>query len=441
MPGIRSLYGSDIEQASTLLAKMNLWLASARKGQSFPSLDSNIVTRDVFEACNAVAAERENRKTFLKEIWGIEVPPRLTVYLSNPPWGEDSDELDVRASGARAEVPEETKNAVADLSAEMTIEIGRKKITLEMGKTGNHYIPFLLIPFWDSFATKESNGLIAYSVILPDQLFIGYQRRSFRSYIWPTIRRYYGFMQNVEGTFEASTLDSAPAKTMRFGVLAGECKWENRNRIKVCFAKAEKPAPLPKRAAEIGLLPLFESNDDIEIWNELFESSAERLDLEWKKGELNRKLLKDLSNLKPFQGKNAVHIRASRKWNTKLSHKFDPTGVAEILHPTSEESRRKKIKLMRSKRLFFPSQTTFSDKNSNQFRVETDANVIATDHWLYLASENPDTLSKAESVLRSDLWFRLSRLISTRTSISVQYLNELGIPDIETQPKVEREAS
>ena len=81
----QTLYGADLLPQAVEIAKLALWLRSARKGEKIADLGSNLVVRDSLDI-----------KGFLAAIKGE--PGSFDLVIGNPPWGGEISEESYRAA-------------------------------------------------------------------------------------------------------------------------------------------------------------------------------------------------------------------------------------------------------------------------------------------------------------------------------------------------------
>lgn len=81
----RTLYGADLLPQAVEIAKLALWLRSARKGEKIADLGSNVVAHDSLDIAGLYAAIQGK-------------PGSFDLVVGNPPWGGEVEEASYRAA-------------------------------------------------------------------------------------------------------------------------------------------------------------------------------------------------------------------------------------------------------------------------------------------------------------------------------------------------------
>lgn len=185
------MMGRDIDPEAVWLSKINLWLATAKKGEAFVSLDE-FKHIDVIEASiNRRAGESIN------DALAIETGNSVVAVVSNPPW--DAFKNDSRRGVTfDPQVVAKIKQSLGLTSRQLNRAQIFTKIILMIG---------------------EENAGMRFSIVLPDSIFVD-QNDDLRESLEGNLDFYFSYPRNIDPISKTKIFPDVDA-TRKFGIMFG----------------------------------------------------------------------------------------------------------------------------------------------------------------------------------------------------------------------------
>ena len=291
---VEYLAGRDINENCVWITKISLWLATAAKGCSFVNL--NIQKMDVVKACIG-----GNRGVYAEQLGFVKNKQSVVAIISNPPW----EELRLQFTSYYKEQTSKSRPSQRDKSAWREYEQFRKKhqskfdekvkeqsdVNRELRQTFSiSGIPNLAEVFFrisrdlligTTEATKRKQ--LPYSIIMPDQFFVGRRMKSLRNKIKNELDFYIPFGRNIDPDTKNRYFYGVDPNR-RFGIVFG--KINQKRKQGSIFAKplCSKNTSIPYN--EIGeILPLPTSTVQLLCLEKLIQARIAIESDVWKEGE------------------------------------------------------------------------------------------------------------------------------------------------------------
>lgn len=250
--------GRDIDKTAIWIAKINIWLATADKGEPLLSLDE-FKELDVIDATINRRAGESMRQAF-----NIREDKNVAACVSNPPW--DAFRTD-RRRGVVAD-----QGLVAKIRTSLNIDahwVNRAQIFLKI-----------------IFKIGEECPNMRFSIILPDSFFVD-MNDSIRESVLGNIDFYFSYPRNVDPT-NGKRIFGDVDNTKKFGIIFGRSSTTFADTF--CFPLGNnKPIAITNDLMTIGentALPLFSHPSQASIVQK-WKKCANRFP-RWRQGEYNQ---------------------------------------------------------------------------------------------------------------------------------------------------------
>lgn len=250
--------GRDIDEQAIWIAKINIWLATADKGEPLVRLDE-------FKPLDVIESSVERRAGgSIREALNIDDGDNVAAVVCNPPW-----DVFKKYQGRNEDVTSETKLKIRRSLAINTSVLNRAQIFVR-----------IIQLLGDEFANMR------FSVILPDNFFVD-QNTQFRQSILSTIDFYFSYPRNLDPISKKPFFADID-RTRKFGIIFGRSQTNFAQTF--CYPIGANDAititPTLSTIGDHQVLPLFSHHTQaalIEKWK-----AAVTRNPSWKDGEFNQ---------------------------------------------------------------------------------------------------------------------------------------------------------
>lgn len=254
------MMGRDIDPNAVWLSKINLWLATSKKGAAFVTLDE-FKDIDVIEATiNRRAGESIN------DALEIEVGNSVVAIVSNPPW--DAFKNDSRRG---ITFDQAVVNKIKQSLSLTSRQLNRAQIFTKI-----------------IYMIGEENDGMRYSIVLPDSIFVD-QNDDLRESLEPNLDFYFSYPRNVDPVTKVKIFPDVD-NTRKFGILFGRSSTTFEQTMCYPFG-GDSRVVLNENQTKIGdynVFPLY-SHVNQSVIVENWKLNVTR-DVKWSVGEFDQSL-------------------------------------------------------------------------------------------------------------------------------------------------------
>jgi hypothetical protein len=250
--------GRDIDEKAIWIAKVNIWLATADKGESLVKLDE-FKPLDVIEATVSRRAGGS-----IREALKINEDKNVSAVVCNPPW-----DVFKKYQGRNEEVDAETKVRIRRSLSISTVVLNRAQIFLR-----------IIQLLGEEFAN------LRYSVILPDNFFVD-QNTSFRQTAEGSLDFYFSYPRNLDPITKKPFFADID-RTRKFGIIFGRSQTQFRTLLCYPLGGSQR-IEITEQLATIGehrVFPLFSHRTQASLIVKWKQAVSRRPN--WKDGEFNQ---------------------------------------------------------------------------------------------------------------------------------------------------------